>query len=145
MHVALVWQTETNAGLNSNLMTPDFPHNIRIKLDQLDFLCCVLMLLNWDSQQGNVRTRKLKFQLDQSYFYIMRKVWCHQIWIQSNLGFIVLILNCISTSCAFKRLPWSVRQLGKSSIFQLQSAWMCIAVLLRFGIKLQVQFSVFLM
>ena len=46
-------------------MKPDFPHNIRIRLAQLKFFCCVLTLLylcpvaclsfeklNWDSQQG---------------------------------------------------------------------------------------------
>jgi hypothetical protein len=30
----------------------------------------------------------------------MRKVWCHQIWIQTYLGFIVLILQ-VHTSCFF--------------------------------------------
>ena len=35
----------------------------------------------------------------QSYSYVNRKVWCHQIWIPNNLGFMVLILMfmvCIS-------------------------------------------------
>ena len=62
--------------MNSNLMIPDFPHNIR------------------DSQQGrDLATsgcNRQKFQLGQSY--IMWKVWHHQIWIQNNLGFLVLIL-----------------------------------------------------
>ena len=52
--------------------------------------------LNWDSHQGrDLATsgrNKEKFQLGQSYSYIMRKVWYHQIWIQNNLGFMVLIL-----------------------------------------------------
>ena len=33
------------------------------------------------------------FEWGQSYFYIMRKVWHHQIWIQSYLGFIELTLT----------------------------------------------------
>ena len=70
------------------------------------FVCCVLTLLtlcpvgclrleklNWDSQQGrHLATsgcNKKKFQSCQSYSYIMRKVWYHQIWIQNNLGFMV--------------------------------------------------------
>ena len=32
--------------LNSNLMIPNFPHNIRIKLAQLNFFCCTLTLLS---------------------------------------------------------------------------------------------------
>ena len=55
--------------------------------------CLSLAFLNWDSQQGrDLATsgcNKNKFQLDQSYSYIMRKVWYHQIWIQNNLGFMV--------------------------------------------------------
>ena len=78
------------------------------------FVCCVLTLLslcpvgclsleklNWDSQQvrdlATSGRNKQKFQLGQSYSYIMRKVWYHQIWIQNNLGFMVLILMYIST------------------------------------------------
>ena len=65
---------ESKVVLNSNLMIPDFPHNVRIRLPQLNFLgtsehnsCCVLMLLclcpfgflsfeklNGNSQQGRV-------------------------------------------------------------------------------------------
>ena len=33
-----------------------------------------------------------QFESGQSYSYIMRKVWYHQIWIKTILGFIVLIL-----------------------------------------------------
>ena len=88
--------------MNSNLMIPDFSHNIRIRLAKLIFFWCVLTLLwlcpvgclsleklNWDSQQGRDLTRsghnKQKFQLGQSYSYIMRKVCYHQIWIQNYL------------------------------------------------------------
>ena len=90
-------------------MIPDFPHNIRIRLAWLNFFCCVLTLqsvcpvcclslafLNWDSQQGSDLAKSgcnKKIQLGQSYSYIMRKVWYHQIWNQNYLGFIVLILN----------------------------------------------------
>ena len=35
---------------------------------------------------------KQKFQLGQSYSYITKKVYYHQIWIQKNLGFMVLTL-----------------------------------------------------
>ena len=72
--------------------------------------CCILMLLcfcpvgclsleklSWDSQQGRdgatSGSNKLQFQSGQSFCYIMRKVWCHQIWTQTYLGFIVLILT----------------------------------------------------
>ena len=58
--------------------------------------CLSLEKLNWDSQQGrDLATsgrNKQKFQLGQSYSCIMKKVWYHQIWIQNNLGFMVLIL-----------------------------------------------------
>ena len=40
---------------------------------------------------------KKKFQLGQFYSYIMRKVWYYQIWIQTYLGFIVLILTYTPT------------------------------------------------
>ena len=93
-------------------MIPDFPHNIRFV--QL-FFCCALILLclcpvgcfclaflHWDSQQGrNLATsghNKQKFQLGQCYSYIMRKVWYHQIWIQNDFGFMVLILTYIPSS-----------------------------------------------
>ena len=91
-----------------NLMTPDFPHNYyQNKIGTIKiFACCVLTLLslcpggclsleklNWDSQQGrdlatSGRNMK-KFQLRQSYSYIMRKAWYHQIWNQNNLEFFV--------------------------------------------------------
>ena len=45
------------------------------------------------SQQGRDFAKsgcnKKKFQWSQSYFYIMRKVWYHQIWIQNYFGFIM--------------------------------------------------------
>ena len=58
--------------------------------------CLSLAFLNWDSQRGRDLAmsggNKQKFQLCQSYSYIIRKVWYPQIWIQNNLGFMVLIL-----------------------------------------------------
>ena len=36
-----------------------------------------------------------KIQFFQSYSYVNRKVWYHQIWIPNNLGFMVLILSRI--------------------------------------------------
>ena len=51
------------------------------------------LYLPWESQWGrDIATsgrNKQKFQLGQSYFYIMRKGWYHQIWIQNNLGIMV--------------------------------------------------------
>ena len=58
--------------------------------------CLSSAFLNWDSQQGrDLATsggNKQKIKFCQSYSYIIRKVWYHQIWIQNNLGFMVLIL-----------------------------------------------------
>ena len=90
-------------------MIPDFPHIIKIRLAPLkkkllrpDFaksLPCWLGQFCWDSQQGRDFAKsghnKKLFWWGQSYFYIMRKVWYHQIWIQSYFGFIVLILMYI--------------------------------------------------
>ena len=81
------------------------------------FVCCVLTLLslcpvgflsleklNLESPQGrDLATsgcNKNNFQLCQSYSYIMRKVWYHQIWIQNNLGFMVsdlILLQQVAT------------------------------------------------
>ena len=48
------------------------------------FGCLSFEKLNWDSQQGRDLAisggNKKKFQLDQSYSYIVKKVWYHQIW-----------------------------------------------------------------
>ena len=63
--------------------------------DDFDPAALGLEKLNWDSQQRRVLAmsgHNKKNQLGQSYSYIMRKVWYHQIWIQTYLGFIVLIL-----------------------------------------------------
>ena len=53
-------------------------------------LACWLFQQNLDSQQD--RDRATSGCNKKSYSYIMRKVWCLQIGIQSNLGFMVLIL-----------------------------------------------------
>ena len=65
--IVLLWSADHNA------------HNVRIRLAQLNFF-----VAPWRKKQ--------KFQLCQSYSYVMRKVWCHQIWIQNILVFMVLIL-----------------------------------------------------
>ena len=96
-HNEVVW--------NSNLMMPDFPHNIRIRLARLNFFLSrdvAKSLPCWLSQfrkaklrqptgqrLSNVGMQQKKIQLGQSYSYIMRKVWYHQIWVQNCLGFIV--------------------------------------------------------
>ena len=80
-------------------MIPDFPNNIRISLaksklfllrpDVALSLPCWMSQLNWDSQKSQ---RRKKIQLCQSYSCIMRKVWYHQIWIQTYFVFIVFNL-----------------------------------------------------
>ena len=94
-------------------MIPDFPHNIRIRLAQLIFCCALTLLclcpvgclsfekLNWDSQQGrdiatSGRNKKINCA-NLILICIMRKVWYHQIWIQTYLGFIVSDLMYIHT------------------------------------------------
>ena len=64
-----------------------------LRPDVAKSLPCWLSQFSWTKliqptgqRHSNVRT--------QHFFHIMRKVWYHQIWIQSYLGFIVLILNC---------------------------------------------------
>ena len=61
---------------------------------------------------SNVRAQqKTKIQLGQSYCYIMRKVWYHQIWIQNYLGFIVSDLMsglvCLQIACLWNWLSKS--------------------------------------
>ena len=74
--------------------------------------------LNWDSQQGrDLATsgrNKQQFQLGQSYSYIMRKVCYHQIWIQNNVGFMVLILSTCQRICRGPK-SW-IRVLGKHNL-----------------------------
>ena len=85
-------------------MIPYFPDNIRIRL----------AFLNWDSQQGrDLATsgrNKQKFQLGQSYSYIMRKVWCHQIWIQNNSGFMVSDLLDGQVNTKYTQIRWNQMQ-----------------------------------
>ena len=50
----------------------------------------------------------LWIQSHQSYSYIMRKVCYHQIWIQNNLGFMVLILLYILHSFLLFRVPFRI-------------------------------------
>ena len=104
-------------------MIPDFPHNTCITLKKK---CCALTLislslafLNWDSQQASnlamSERNKQTFPLRQSYSYIIRKVWYHQIWIQNNLGFKVLILiknaiYCQVLQCQSQKLLRRLKQ-----------------------------------
>jgi hypothetical protein len=77
-------------------MTPDFPHNIRIRLaqskcfllrpDVTKSLPCWLSQFRKAEQRqptgqrlSNVRMQQKKIESGQSYSYIMRKVWYHQI------------------------------------------------------------------
>ena len=73
--------------------------------------------LNWDSEQCRDLAMsgciKQKSQLGQSYSYIIRNVWYHQIWIQNNLGFMVLILMYrLTCSCMFGLIFWVARSRG---------------------------------
>ena len=85
----------------------------------------------WASQQGrNLATsggNKKKFRLGQSYSYIMRKVWYHQIWIQNNLGFIVLILMYVPVTLQLHSPYWHVlwRKLANICTTVLYPFWQC--------------------
>ena len=48
-----------------------------------------LAQLEQDRVLATSGSKKKNFQLGQSYSYIMRKFWYHQICIQNNLGFMV--------------------------------------------------------
>ena len=86
-------------------MMPDFPIDIRIRLAELKFffvaswlcqfsaLLACSVLLRQPTGQSQEASKKIQFC--QSYSYANRKVWYHQIWIPSNLDFIVPDLNCI--------------------------------------------------
>ena len=92
-------------------MIPDFPIDIRIRLAELKFFLLLPDFANflpgwpaqfwWDSQQGRELaksgSKKKEIQFCQSYSYVNRKVWYHQIWIPNNLGFMVLILTYLPT------------------------------------------------
>ena len=65
-------------------------YNRRIRLAQLKFLFDV----SWRCGVSALLAVS-PIQLGQSYSYIMRKVWYHQTWIQTYLGFIVLDLMYI--------------------------------------------------
>ena len=65
--------------LNSTTETHLVPIDIRIRLAELKFFCCFLTLLILCPVGC----------LCQSYSYVNRKVWYHQISIPNNLGFIV--------------------------------------------------------
>ena len=84
-------------------MIPDLPIDIRIRLAELNFFLLLpdfanylpywLSQQNWPSQQDRKLAKsgsnKNIFQFCQSYSYVNRKVWYHQIWIPNNLGIIV--------------------------------------------------------
>ena len=56
----------------------------------------IKLLFCWASQQGRelaTSGTNKKNQICQSYSYVNRKVWYHQIWITNNLGSLVLILD----------------------------------------------------
>ena len=100
-------------------------------LDEKNFFCVLTLLFlcpvgclslekfGWNSKQGRDRetsgSNKIRFQSGQSYSYIERKVWYHQIWIKTYLNFIVLILCYIIgwNSRHFVRHYWKKRELSK--------------------------------
>ena len=60
------------------VLIPDFPHNIRIRLAHLEKKCCVLTLFClclFGCLSLAVRKQQKQNQLNQSYSYIMRKIW----------------------------------------------------------------------
>ena len=98
------------------------------KIDRIEKKCCFLTLLiflplwlsqqNWASPQGREWAKsgsnKIFFQFCQSYSYVNRKVWYHQIWIPNNLGFMVLMRLCplqkiAPISPCFRRLCVALR------------------------------------
>ena len=81
------------------------------------FLPCWLAQFCWDSQHGRELAKsgsnKNKFQFYQSYSYVNKKLWYHQIWIPNNLGFIVSDLTyipCLHRTTWFWLLLWSARE-----------------------------------
>ena len=117
--------------MNSNLLIPDFPHDIR--LAQWIFFCCVLMLLSLCAV-GCLVGRSKKNWFGEPYSYIMRKVWCRQIWIQTYLGFIVLILIYSPVDCRVLRqfLPFILDLIESLRYF----SWNFRSIKLRCGFKM---------
>ena len=80
------WHKNKVSRIEIYLLLPDFANS----------LPCWLSQQNCASQQGRKLAKsgsnKFLFQFCQSYSYVNRKVWYHQILIPSNLGFLVLIL-----------------------------------------------------
>ena len=74
-------------------MISDFPIDIIIRLAELKFF-----LLLPGRKLAKSGSSKKKIQFCQSYSYVNRKVWYHQIWIPNNLDFMVLILMYVPTS-----------------------------------------------
>ena len=76
-------------------MIPDFPHSMKIRLTQINYKVSALLAVAAAKfrQPTGHRLCKVRTQwnifLMGSFFYIMRKVWYHQIWIQNYFGFIV--------------------------------------------------------
>ena len=69
-----------------------------------EFLAVSVLLRQPTGQRiSKVRKQQKKFQFCQSYSYVNRKVWYHQIWIPNNLGFMVLILIYIPGDFV---MPW---------------------------------------
>ena len=95
-------------------MIPDFPH----KIGPIEnFFCCLLTLLSF-CPVGWLSIAELanrNFWLGQSY-YVMRKVWYHQIWIQNNLDFIVSDLIKIAEFCQLQILGNTLYYLQLKSI-----------------------------
>ena len=65
--------------------------------------CSVLMRQPTGQRISKVRKQQKEFQYCQSYSYVNRKVWYHQIWIPNNLVFMVLILIYTATMVIGKR------------------------------------------
>ena len=85
------WHKNKIGRIEFFLLLPDFANS----------LPCWLSHQNWASKQGRKSAKsgsnKKKFQFCQSYSFVNRKVWYHQIWIPNNLDFIVSDLIYIAS------------------------------------------------
>ena len=106
-------------------MVPDFPHNIRLKMAQLNFFCCVLTLLclcpvgclslaflNWDSQLSSVRTQQQKISIGPILF-----LYYEESLLSSNLNSKLFRFHCVKLTIHTHPIKHTVSKF--SIIFQI--------------------------
>ena len=69
---------------------------------------------------SKIRKQQQKFQFCQSYSYVNRKVWYHQIWIPKNLGFIVSDLTYIHMTVFWCNICFLLKWSFDNKIFRSQ-------------------------